>query len=245
MVGIGDKLMVSFNLQVAKNQNDLAELTTQIISQEITHVLKNKDRFQIALSGGSTPSKAYSMLGEKILPWHRVDVFLGDERWVSSSHESSNALMLKNTLLASEPGSKACFHSVKTVELKSPEESADEFSKVLLKICKGNPPRFDFVLLGLGEDGHTASLFPGTPSLKVNDSLTTVGRGKGQERITLTANVLSAASKVVFLVSGENKSRALKRLLDPSEDYERTPAKLIRPSSQVIVLADEAAVGIL
>ena len=84
-------------------------------------------------------------------------------------------------------------------------------------------------------------MFPGTSSLTANDTLVTVGRGKGQERITLTAKVLSAAVKVVFLVSGKSKSIALKRLMDPLEPSDRTPAKLIRPATNIIVLADEAA----
>ena len=97
------------------------------------------------------------------------------------------------------------------------------------------------MLLGLGDDGHTASLFPGTDAPKVRDQWTTIGRGKGLDRITLTAPVLSAARKVLFLVSGEGKHQALSRLLDASESAERTPAKLVTPSTEILVLADQAA----
>jgi len=95
--------------------------------------------------------------------------------------------------------------------------------------------------LGLGDDGHTASLFPGTDAPEVHDRWTTIGRGKGLERITLTAPVLSASRTVMFLVSGANKREALQRLLDPAESSQRTPAKLAQPQAEIIVLADEAA----
>ena len=110
---------------------------------------------------------------------------------------------------------------------------------------KTDSPCFDLILLGLGEDGHTASLFPGTQSLNVRNSLATVSKGKAIERITLTASVLSSASKVIFLVSGEGKQTALKRLLDPNESYERTPAKLVNPDSEIVLLVDKAAAALI
>jgi 6-phosphogluconolactonase len=99
----------------------------------------------------------------------------------------------------------------------------------------------DLVLLGLGDDGHTASLFPGTAATRERQRMVTVGDGKGLARITLTAPVLSAARQVIFLVSGEGKRQALSRLLDPSESPERTPARLVQPSTPALVLADNGA----
>jgi 6-phosphogluconolactonase len=100
---------------------------------------------------------------------------------------------------------------------------------------------FDLMLLGLGEDGHTASLFPGSAATTIRDRAVTVGAGKGLERITLTAPVLSAARQVIMLVSGSAKRQALQRLLDPGEPVERTPARLVRPHRPVLLLADAAA----
>ena len=230
----------SYRLEVAVDSAQLARRAAERIATAIDLALDQRDRAQIALAGGSTPALAYERLGQEHLPWERVDVLLGDERWVSASDPASNARMLAASLLAQEPGRHACFHPVPT-QLASPEASATAFAALLRQLCPGDPPVLDLVLLGLGDDGHTASLFPGTAAAREQEQLVTVGAGKGLERITLTAPVLSAARQVVFLVSGEAKRQALSRLLDPGESAERTPAKLVQPRSPILVLADVAA----
>ena len=234
--------MSSYRIEQVQSAEVLARRAAEHIGAAIDLALDQRDRAQIALSGGTTPALAYTLLGQEHLPWDRVDVFLGDERWVAADDESSNARMLRNTLLkAGQPGARACFHPVPTVGLCSPEASADAFAELVGSVCDGEPPVFDFMLLGLGDDGHTASLFPGTEAPGVQDRWTTIGRGKGLERITLTAPVLSAARQVVFLVSGEAKRQALSRLVAAAESPQRTPAKLVQPSSEILVLADQAA----
>ncbi len=234
--------MTSYRIERASDSQDLAKRAAEHIATSIQLALDQRDRAQIALSGGTTPSQAYQQLSHQHLPWDRVDVFLGDERWVSSDDASSNARMLRSTLLQEgTPGSAACFHPVPTVELPSPEASADAFAELVSTTCSGEPPVFDMMLLGLGDDGHTASLFPGTEAPGILDRSTTIGRGKGLERITLTAPVLSASRNVVFLVSGAGKREALRRLLDPEESSDRTPAKLVTPLTEIIVIADHAA----
>ncbi len=233
--------MTTYKVEVARDLNDLSQRATQIIASYIDLALDQRERAQIALSGGSTPGLTYSLLSKEHLPWDRVDVILGDERWVDENSDLSNAAMLRQTLLLSGPGSAARFYPVPTVELGSPQESANAFAEILGKVCKGDPPIFDLAVLGIGDDGHTASLFPGTDSLKVHDCWTAVSRGNDLDRITLTAPVLSSARKVVFLISGESKNEALKRLLDDSESIDRTPARLVQTSSEVHILADSAA----
>jgi 6-phosphogluconolactonase len=159
---------------------------------------------------------------------------------VDAADPASNARMLQETLLAQGPASQACFHPVPT-DRPTPLESAIAYGELLSVVCAGRPPRFDLVLLGLGDDGHTASLFPGTAAPTVIDLDVTIGEGKGLPRVTLTAPVLSAARQVIFLVSGAGKQQALRRLLDPQEPSERTPARLVQPEQEVVILADAAA----
>tara|TARA_Y100001968_G_scaffold332947_1_gene393221 strand:- start:9191 stop:9904 length:714 start_codon:yes stop_codon:yes gene_type:complete len=237
--------MAIYKVVKVKTKNDLASRASEQIISIIQASLLQKERVQIALSGGSTPSAIYKLLSKVDIPWHRVDVFLGDERWVDSRDESSNSLMLRNTLLANYPGSFACFHFVPTIELLNPESSAEYFQRILDQKCSGSPPVFDLMLLGLGEDGHTASLFPYTTSLDITDKWATICSGKGQQRISLTHPVLSASKNVLFLVSGKSKHIALQRLLDTNESPKRTPAKLVQPSSEILVIADEDAITCL
>jgi 6-phosphogluconolactonase len=229
-----------YRLVVVESAEALARRGAETIASAIDLALAERDRCQVALAGGRTPAATYRLLGQEHLPWERVDVLLGDERWVSADDDASNARLLRSTLMAPGPGQQARLHPVPT-GLGSPEEGALAYATTLAQLCAGTPPVLDLVLLGLGEDGHTASLFPGTAATGVSDRPVTVSEGKGLARITLTAPVLSAARKVVFLVSGSDKQQALRRLLDPGEPAERTPARLVQPATEVLVLADTAA----
>jgi 6-phosphogluconolactonase len=227
-------------LVVAASPEDLVRQAAERMAAAIDRALAERDRAQIALAGGQTPAPAYSRLGQEHLPWERVDVLLGDERWVPAEDPASNARMIRQTLLAEEPGRRACFHPVPT-DRATPGESAEAYGELLSRLCGGDPPVFDLMLLGLGDDGHTASLFPGTPAPAVRDRSVTLGEGKGLPRVTLTAPVLSAAREVILLVSGAGKRQALARLLDPSEPPERTPARLVQPAGTLVILTDGAA----
>ena len=229
-----------YRLVVAESPAELARQTAQALASELGQVLAQRDRAQIALAGGETPKATYRLLGQQHLPWDRVDVLLGDERWVPSDDPSSNARMFRETLMAELPGSKACLHAVPT-QLASPEQGAAAYAELLQQLCGDFPPVLDVVLLGLGDDGHTASLFPGTAAPAVRDRSVTLGEGKGLPRVSLTAPTLSSARRVVFLVSGPGKVQALQRLLDPEESPLRTPAKLVQPASEVLIFADQAA----
>ncbi len=232
--------MTTYRLLTVSGAEALARHAADEMALAIDLALAERDRAQIALAGGTTPKQAYSLLAEEHLPWERVDVVLGDERWVAAEDPASNALLLRDSLLAHGPGRHACFHPVPT-QLASPELGAESYGALLVQLCGGEPPALDLVLLGLGEDGHTASLFPGTAAPLVRDRWVTTGEGKGLPRITLTAPVLSAARRVMFLVSGANKREALGRLLDARESEERTPARLVRPRGEILILADAAA----
>ena len=231
-------------LDVAPDAAQLARRCAERVASLIDLALDERDRAQVALSGGSTPAAAYRLLNAEHLPWNRVDVVLGDERWVAPDDPASNARMLHETLLAQGPASQACFYPVPT-ERQTPLASAEAFELIVRQLGSGDPPVLDLILLGLGDDGHTASLFPGSAAAGITDRAVAVGEGKGLERITLTAPVLSAARQVILLVSGTGKQEALRRLLDPQESPLRTPAKLVQPSRPVIILADAAAAGLV
>jgi 6-phosphogluconolactonase len=235
----------TYQLEVVDDASQLARRCSEQVAALIALALDQRDRAHIALSGGSTPAAAYRLLNREHLPWARVDVVLGDERWVPASDPASNAGMLAGTLLNPEgPGAQARFHPVPT-ELESPQASVEAFERHVRQLCPGDPPCFDVMLLGLGDDGHTASLFPGTAATQERIRAVTIGAGKGLERISLTAPVLSAARQVIFLVSGAAKAEALRRLIDPREPAERTPARLVQPRTPVLVLADaDAARGL-
>lgn len=232
--------MTQYHLRIAESAEDLARQSAEQVASRIDLALAERDRAQIALAGGSTPGATYLRLGADHLPWERVDVLLGDERWVPADDAASNARMLRETLLAQGPARSAAFHPVPT-DRSTPEASAEAYAQVLLELGGGAIPCFDVILLGLGDDGHTASLFPGSAALAERVRSVAVGEGKGLPRITLTAPVLSAARQVIFLVSGAGKRQALERLLDPQEPAERTPARLVQPRGEVLILADAAA----
>jgi 6-phosphogluconolactonase len=234
--------MSTYHLVVASSPEDLARQCAETIASAIDLALAQRDRAQIALAGGTTPRATYARLAQEHLPWERVDVLLGDERWVAADDPASNARLLRETLLAQGPGSHARLHPVPT-QLDTPEQGAEAYGALLAQLCSGTPPCLDLVLLGLGDDGHTASLFPGTAALAERNRAVTVGEGKGLPRITLTAPVLSAARQVIFLLSGADKRQALQRLLDPEEPCERTPARLAQPQSPIWIFADQAAAG--
>ena len=232
--------MTHYRLITAYSAEDLARQAAERIAFCIDQALSERDRAQIALAGGTTPRLAYARLGAEYLPWDRVDVLLGDERFVPLDDPASNARMLAETLFAQPPGHQARFHPV-PVDQGNPGDAAEAYAAMLTTICSGVPPCLDVVLLGLGDDGHTASLFPGTSAVQVRDRWVCLGEGKGLPRITLTAPVLSAARQVIFLVSGQGKTQALSRLMDEREPPERTPARLVQPCTEVIILADASA----
>ena len=234
-----EKSFDEYNLYIYKDKLELSSNASNFIENQIIQSIKIKDRFQFCVSGGSTPKSVYQLLSKRDIEWEKVDIFLGDERCVDPKSELSNSLMLRNSLLT-EFGSKAFFY-----EIFSDIKVDDNISKKLLiskliEKCNSNsnPPSFDLTLLGLGDDGHTASLFPYQKNNNVDD-LVIFNEGKGLKRISLTPKVLSASTNIMFLVSGASKQLALKRLLDKNESLERTPSKLIKSSNPISIFCDE------
>jgi 6-phosphogluconolactonase len=201
-----------------------------------------KERFAVSLAGGSTPRRMYELLASvERFPWDRVHWFFGDERFVPQDSPDSNAGMARETVFSKIPVAPENIHPVAFA--KSPEIAAQNYERAL-KAWYGaekldpQRPLFDVVLLGLGDDGHTASLFPGTTALMEQTHwVTTVVGATPQPRITLTLPVLESSRAVAFLVSGAGKREALRRVWRGDD----LPAARLRPRGELVWFVDRAA----
>ncbi|MGI9050615.1 MAG: 6-phosphogluconolactonase [Rubrobacteraceae bacterium] len=216
---------------VHENKEALAEAAAQDFARRAGESIDASGRFTVALAGGSTPKVAYELLAREYadrLDWSKVHVFFGDERTVPPDHEDSNYRMAKEALLDHvRVGSE---HRMRG-ELP-PAEAAVAYEEDLEQFF-GGLPRLDLIMLGIGEDGHTASLFPHTPALDVRDRWAVENPVDKLEtiRLTLTVPVINAARNVVFLVAGEGKAEALFQILEGEADPHEYPAKLISPEA--------------
>lgn len=205
--------------------------------------------FAVALSGGSTPRRLYEHLAgapyRAAFPWSRTHWFWGDERFVGPDDALSNYRMVREAMLSHVPIPEANIHPIPT-ENVTPEAAAMIYERELKSFygadrIDNRKSLFDVVLLGLGVDGHTASLFPGTSVLDVRDRLVVpVGGDKPETRITLTYPALESGQKVAFLVTGEEKRSILSRIRRGNNDL---PAARLQPSGELIWFVDEAAAG--
>jgi 6-phosphogluconolactonase len=207
--------------------------------------IARRGRFNVALSGGRTPLGTYQLLAEPHwrdrTPWRQIDVFWGDERCVPLDDVRSNAGMAVRTLLTHVPVTAGCVHPIGCAG--DPEAGASDY-EALLRTHFPEIPALDLIFLGLGQDGHTASLFPNSPVLSEKERWAVAVHRGGREipRVTLTPIVLNAAAVVVFLVCGQDKARALRTVLKCPRQTRRLPAQFIHPvNGRLIWLTDEAA----
>ena len=233
-----EKNIDKYRFLIFENKFKLTSYITEYISNKIKTSLNVNDRFKFCVCGGSTPRVIYEKLSNFDLSWQDVDIFLGDERCVDPLSDQSNTFMLKNSLLRNY-ASKAFFCEVFKNKDLNDDLSKEIFLKTIKEKCLGNPPKFDMTILGLGDDGHTASLFPYKEIN--NDDLIITSFGKGLKRISLTPKIISSSSEIAFLVTGASKNLALKRLIDKNESSQRTPAKLISSNSKILIFCDSDA----
>ncbi len=219
------------HLHIYKDEEELAIALANWIEVLIRKTLEVKDQFSIALSGGETPKKLYQKLAsdpyrEKI-KWGRLHIFWGDERVVPFNDERSNAKMAYDNLLSQVNIPTEQVHSIWTDI--PPEQSAKQYEKILHQYFDDKQTTFDLVLLGLGEDGHTLSLFPGSKILQDGSSwVNAVDSKEKGERITLMPAVVNRSSAVAFLVKGKNKAKVLQNILEEKES-QNYPAQVIQP----------------
>jgi 6-phosphogluconolactonase len=234
-------------IHVLDTPADLFEVAAEEFAQLANHAVQAQGKFSVALSGGSTPKGMFALLaGEKFasLPWNKIHFFWGDERYVPVQHPDNNYRMANEALLSKVPVPRENVFRVPTEEHDAGGAALDyeQTLKDFFQLRDGEVPRFDLIFLGMGPDGHTASLFPGTTALDETKRLVVanwVEKFKAY-RITFTYPVLDAAACVTFLVAGEDKVPALHKVLeDPSSAL---PAQRVQlREGRLVWLLDRAA----
>jgi 6-phosphogluconolactonase len=228
---------------------DLFQAAAEEVLRAATHAVAERGRFTIALSGGSTPKNMYTLIAANAsatLPWDQMFFFFGDERHVPPDDPDSNYRMVKESLLLTAPIPPANVFRV-PAENPNADAAAQAYEQTLRKffaLAPGEFPRFDLILLGIGPDGHTASLFPETAALHEKSRLVVANwvEKLNTSRITLTLPVLNAARCVAFLVSGIDKAAALHEVLEGKAPAEKYPSKFVQPSEgKLIWFVDRAA----
>ncbi len=235
-------------VNVHQDTRELAEAAARLFVEEGRRAIEASGRFTVALAGGSTPKTTYEVLAREHgqardgLDWSQIHFFFGDERTVPPDSEDSNYRMAREALL-----DRVRVGSVYRMRGELPPPEAASLYEEELKGFFGGTPRFDLVLLGIGDDGHTASLFPRTPALGVQDRLVVENPVEKLKttRLTLTAPAINAARKVVFLVAGEGKAETLEEILRGNADPLDYPAKLIQPAGGALWMVDRAAASLL
>jgi 6-phosphogluconolactonase len=246
-------LNYSAEIRVLTTPQELFSAAAEEVVRIADQAVKERGRFTVALSGGSTPKSLYNLLAtnaRNTLPWDKMFFFWGDERHVPPDDPESNYRMAAETMLSKVPVPPG---NVFRFATENPDAAAvaDNYEKTLRKFFQLAPdgvPSFDLILLGMGPDGHTASLFPGTAALHEKTRLVVanwVDKLK-THRLSLTLPVLNAARFVTFLVSGTDKAAVLRSVLEENVPGEQYPAKLVQPKNgKVIWFLDRAAASSL
>ena len=233
----------------------IARRAAQEFIQAATAAARERNAFYVALAGGSTPKALYSLLVSDAalrsqVPWDKMHLFFGDERHVGPAHPDSNFRMASETILSKAPLKADQVTRIKG-EYPDAEQAAHEYEEALtshFKLKAGEFPRFDLLLVGMGNEGHTLSLFPGTRALHA-DGRTAVRNWVGKlytDRITLTAPAACNAAEILFMVTGADKAPALKGVLEGPHEPEQLPAQLLQPKNgKLLWLVDTSAGGML
>jgi 6-phosphogluconolactonase len=242
-------------VRILADANSIAQTAAAEFLEAAREAVREKGSFSVALAGGSTPKALYGLLVNNPLlqakvPWSKIQFFFGDERHVPPDNSESNFRMANEAMLSKAPIDPKQVHRIKGEKPNAAEAAAeyDDDLRVSFKLTGDQLPRFDLVLLGMGPEGHTASLFPGTKALKEQSRLV-VSNWVGKfytDRITFTPPVLNNAARVIFMVHGEEKAPALKAVLEGPYEPEQLPAQIIRPKQgKVLWLVDPSAASML
>jgi len=238
------------DVRVFADVDELSLRAAEAAVATINESVRNNGSFSVALSGGNMPRTLYRLLSSRFrdeIPWTKVHVFWGDERYVPLADPQSNYRMARETSLDAVPCPAGNVHPMPT-ELPNPEVAAREYEKTLRSYFSKDWPRFDLVLLGLGEEGHTASLFPGSPALNESKRWVVAVKAPAKPalRLTLTLPAITGASNIYFLITGSNKAEALHHVLTGSPDPKSYPASGIRRAKGTVIWwLDQAAAALV
>jgi 6-phosphogluconolactonase len=242
------------DLHIFKDKESLAKAAAEAFVAAAAEAVASSGKFLVALSGGSTPQALFQRLAHSPyltqIEWPATHVFWGDERLVPPDDPGSNYYHAYQLLLNKVPIPPSHIHRVRG-EL-SPQDAIEDYERQLQAMAVGGAswPQFDLALMGMGADGHTASLFPGSSAVTENTRpvLNVVADydGRPAQRVTLTPPVFNDARQVLFLVSGANKAPALAAVLGGSPEIGKWPAQSIQPVSQNLIwFVDQAAANLL
>ena len=247
-------MSLNAEIRVFPNADELNRATAELFVQAAQRRLGAGGLFCAALSGGSTPRRLYQLLADsdfaRRIPWDATHLFQVDERSVPPDHPESNFRMIRETMLSRAPLPGEHFHRM-AAESQDLEEAARRYSEEIADVLRPGPsewPQFDFVLLGLGPDGHTASLFPDTAALEERERWVVPNRVEklGTWRLTLTFPVINSAAETIFLVAGADKAEILRRVLRPTSPADALPAQRINPAKgQLYWYLDQPAARLL
>jgi 6-phosphogluconolactonase len=234
-------------VRIYQTKPELVQAAAEKIAETVERAVKERGRCAAALSGGNTPREVYQSLAAAALrtriDWRKFHLFWGDERMVPPDHAESNFGMVRDAMLSHGLIPEANVHRIRG-EI-APEQAASEYAAELRRFFRDRPMQLDLVLLGIGEDGHTASLFPGANAVtETTQPATAVFVPKLDKwRVTLTFPVINRAREVVFLVAGKSKSEIVKLLFELDKPDSQWPASMVQPENGVLhwLLDAEAA----
>ncbi|MEJ7676429.1 MAG: 6-phosphogluconolactonase [Segetibacter sp.] len=234
-------------LHIYKNEKETCNAFAEWFTELVTNTLKLQGRFTVALSGGDTPKQFYKILAAKYvnkIDWSRLHVFWGDEKFVSSPFDISNANMAEKTLFEHVPIPKEQIHIIRTDI--TPQDSIGQYERLLHQYFDDGKTTFDLAILGIGKNGNTLSLFPGNDENNEKKAWVIPVYNKEEDlyRITLTSPIINASDVKAFLITGKSKQDAVENALKGKYDPEKYPAQLIQPAyKSVHWFLDEGAAG--
>jgi 6-phosphogluconolactonase len=236
-------------INIQPNAEAVAQAAAEFIAERIKIVLQKQDRFTLALSGGSTPKRLHQLLAaapfKDTIDWSRLHIFWGDERYVPLDDERNNARMAYDTLLNQVVVPEDQVHIMRT-DYADPRQCAIEYETILHRYFDQKENSFDLILLGMGDDGHTLSLFPGTEIVHETQRWCAAFYLQQQDmfRVTLTKTIANKSACVLFLTTGKAKAPALHQVLHGDSNITLYPAQVIQPEKgELHWIIDKAAAG--